>query len=448
MEKDMPDVTSDAPNPPQNFAGLTASASEKFHIELQKMTTVYGVTNRHLSNDGKSFEDGGLEEKRDDQVHYYKETVPVVGKSGDFKATGAGKIEVIDKAQFDKETQAAVQANGNKLGIYIHGIRNAMGEPGEKAAEISADSGETFVVEDWASTASIKTDSWMGNLSNVLTQQRLDYQSSVESQGMINQSAEELADKFGANNIDIIGHSRGSYNEVRLLADMQVKGKAPVASAIFAHSDIDVGDFAHSLPDIDKATKHIDVLYSPEDSALGLSAMQKTGTADLIDGCTVKDSERLGKVGMRDQYLQNQASGLVGPGYFLSMQDIAKDDPNGHALTSKRVAEILTNPKIYQSKENEIKDGPQFIALDPESCKVALTNPPAPPKQPEATDTKKTEHTHRPAPLDPEIVQRDFVSDSPEVAAARAQRLASLKGEGWLPFDNIWASNTPTTRQQ
>ncbi len=445
----MPDVNLEAPNPQPNLAAPAASASDKFHLELQKTVTVYGVTNRHLSNDGSSFEDGGLSVKNDNETHYYKQTVPVVGKEGDFKAAGSGKIEVIDKAEFDKETAASVQNSGNKLGIFIHGIRNAIGEPGQKAAEMSADSGETFVVEDWASTASIKAKSKLEDVSNLLTQQRVDYQSSTQSEDMINKSAEDLIDKFGANNVDIVGHSRGSYNEVRLLADLQAKGKDPVHSATFAHSDIDVGDFAHSMPDFYKGTQHIDVLYNPDDNALFWSAVETNGKAKLNDGCTVNDSQRLGTVGLGDQYLQNQAKDLAGPGYFLSMKDVTNDkDPNGHLMTSKKVADILTNPKIYDSKDNDLKDGPQYKQLDPSACKVSLTKPPVDASKKADTNQKLDETKEKLSELDPQQVQRDFVSNSPEVVASRTQRLASLKGEQWLPFDNIWAANTASVKQQ
>jgi hypothetical protein len=80
----------------------------------------------------------------------------------------------------------------------------------------------------------------------------------------------------------------------------------------------------------------------------------------------ITDSQRLGSVGLTDQYFQNQAKGLAGPGYFLSMQDVTNDkDENGHMMTSKKAADILTTPDIYASKANELKDGPTYKAIDP-----------------------------------------------------------------------------------
>ncbi|MBS1989663.1 MAG: alpha/beta hydrolase [Cyanobacteria bacterium SZAS LIN-3] len=367
----------------------------------QKTVTVYGITNRHLAADGQHFEDGELEARKDDVPHYYKEVVPVLGRGHDYRATGPGEIKVIDKTQFDRETGEAVKNSGGRLGIFIHGIRNAVGEPGQKAAELSVDSGETFIVEDWASTKEMPPQSRLKDLLNIAKQQSADYQSSAQSQEMINETAVDLIDRFGAKNIDLVAHSRGGINQARLLVHLQNKGQEPVHSATFAHSDVNAADFAHAMPHFYQATRHINLLYSGSDRALRVSAMQKYGLANLDDGCTISDNSCLGNVGGNHQMLQNEAHKLVGRGYFLSMPDVTDgQDANGHLMTSARVAELLTIPDIWDSSANEMKNGPVFKAIEP----------PAP-------TTKNP-----PPPLPQEQIKRDFVSASPEVKISFAPR--------------------------
>jgi|GEM_PF-6881951 len=390
----------------------------------QKLVTVFGVTNRHLAADGKTFEDGELEVKRDAQVHYYKEVVPVQGRAKDYKATGAGDITVIDKATFDAETRDAVDKRGGKLGIFIHGIRNAVGEPGQKAAELSAYSGETFVVEDWASTKEMPPQSRLQDLLNIASQQRADYQSSAQSQEMINGASVDLIEKFGAKNIDLVAHSRGSVNQARLLTHLQSRGGEPIHSATFAHSDVNAADFAHSLPHFYKATEHINVLYNVNDRALRVSAMQKSGQANLRDGCTIINSNCLGNVGGADQFLQNQSAELVGPGYLLSMADVSNDrDSYGHLMTSKKVAEVLTVPNIWATDANELKNGPQYKELDAAHSPVLLSNAQSTRIAEPAQTGEAWKHTRQEQRvLDETQIIRDFISASPEVEKAGGNR--------------------------
>ena len=322
----------------------SAQHTDALHDEFHKTVVTYGVTNRKLSTDGKSLEDSRFSSPLDNQVHYFSQTVELTGKPGDWHAQTAAAPQVISKDQFDAGVSAQVKEAQGKLGVYTHGIRNGVGDAGRRSAELAADTGKPFITEDWASTKAFGF-LYAGH------QEKLDDRASFLSQGMIDNSVEDLAKKFGAANIDMVAHSRGSMNQIRALADLQNNGLGSVHSATFAHSDVDVSDFQMALPSFQKATGHINVLYNPKDRALRLSELQRFGTVALFgekDG--IEQSARLGRIGLTPGVAgdRNSYNASNVPNYFSIARDANKDTV-GHDFAPSLVASMIAKPNNYNS---------------------------------------------------------------------------------------------------
>jgi hypothetical protein len=167
---------------------------------------------------------------------------------------------------------------------------------------------------------------------------------------MIDASVEDLVSKYGAGNIDMVAHSRGSMNQIRALADLQNTGLGTVHSATFAHSDVDVSDFETALPAFENAAGHINVLYNNHDHVLKLSEIQRFGQiAQLGDNSSdaIEQSSRLGRAGLSPGTggLSFVASKV--PNYFSLAKDV--NDVTGHAFSPQLVASMIENPYQYQS---------------------------------------------------------------------------------------------------
>jgi hypothetical protein len=326
-------------------SSTTESKSDALHDELHQTIVTYGVTNRTVSANGRSLNDSRISPPIDNSVHYFKQAVAVSGYAGNFHADKSDAPVVISKAEFDQGIADQVKAANGRLGIFTHGIRNAAGDAGKNAAELAADTGEPFVTEDWASTKAI-------GLFWAAHQEKLDDRASFNSQPMIDASVEELAGKFGAGNIDMVAHSRGSMNQIRALADLQSKDGGVVRSATFAHSDVDVSDFEVALPSFQNAADHINVLYNPHDHALKLSEIQRFGQVALLGDNSqdaIEESARLGRQGLSPGLAAgNFYAASTVPNYF----SIAKDkpsDPTGHSFSPALVASMIGNPSKYTS---------------------------------------------------------------------------------------------------
>lgn len=331
------------PHDQANKNATTNAASDSLHDELHKTIVTYGVSNRKLTGDGKTFEDGRWSAPIDTDTHYFKQTVELTGKNGDFHTTSTSKPEVISKDEFDKGVADEVRAAKGKLGIYTHGIRTAAGEAGQSAAELSADTGKPFVAEDWASTKAT-------GLLSAAHQEKADDKASFQSQPMIDASVSELAQKYSASNIDMVAHSRGSMNQIRALANLQAKDLGSVHSATFAHSDVDLTDFDYALPSFKKAAEHINVVYNPNDNALRLAEIQRFGQVAVFGNQSgFEQSERLGRVGLSpSDATGNYYTASKTPNYF----SIAKDQQNdfvGHAFAPNLVASMIAKPSDFKS---------------------------------------------------------------------------------------------------
>lgn len=321
----------------------SSGTTDALHDELHKTIVAYGVSNRKLTSDGKSFDDSRLSAPIDTAPHYFKQDVEVKGTKGNFHTVKAGDPQIITKPQFDQGVASEVKAAGGKLGIYTHGIRTAAGESAPTAAELAADTGEPFVIEDWAATKS--------SIFLAAHQEKLDDRASFLSQDMIDTSVKELAQKFGAKNIDMVAHSRGSMNQIRALADLQNSKAGTVNSATFAHSDVDISDFELSLPSFQGAAKHVNVLYNNSDKALKLSEVRRFGQIAIVGDSSqggFEQSARLGRLGLSPGDSTNSYVASKIPNYFSIAKESALDCL-GHAFAPSTVASMIHNSGQYES---------------------------------------------------------------------------------------------------
>jgi hypothetical protein len=334
-----------------DWAKDTVAGAEKqlanldpWHRELKsdasQAKVMYGVTNRPVTADGKSLVDKKWAPAISPTVSYFREDVEIAGKPGSFTFQSNTKPEIISKDEFDKGVSDEVKASGGKLGIFIHGIRTASGEAGATGALLAGETGEPFVIEDWASTKA----------STLIAahQEKGDDDASFKSQGMIDANVDELVQKYGASNIDMVAHSRGSMNQIRALANIQANKLGAVHSATFAHSDVDVSDFQLALPSFENAAKRLDIIYNPEDTALRLSELQRFGQVAKLDdaGGAIEESARLGRVGLTpgvgiDSYVASPV-----PNYFTISKDTI-NDTIGHAFAPSLVASMISSPQNY-----------------------------------------------------------------------------------------------------
>jgi hypothetical protein len=319
---------------------------DPWHQELNndaaKQMVVYGITNRPVAADGKSLEDGRYNPAISKTDSYFKETVDLSGKPGSFTSNSNSAPEVISKQEFDKGVDAQVRAAHGKLGIFTHGIRTASGEAGVTGALLAAETGEPFVIEDWAATKA----------TTLLAahEEKADDSASFQSQSMINSSVEDLVKKYGASNIDMVAHSRGSMNQIRALADLQSKKLGVVNTATFAHSDVDVSDFELALPSFQNAAKHLNIIYNPQDNALRLSEIQRFGQVAKLDdaGGAIEESARLGQFGLTEGAGPSSFLASKVPNYFSIAKD-RKNDPIGHAFAPSLVAAMIAKPSDFTS---------------------------------------------------------------------------------------------------
>jgi esterase/lipase superfamily enzyme len=332
-------------------AGTHLAKLDPWHEELHNETSkqmaskqmvVYGVTNRAVSSDGKSLVDGHWTPAISKTDSYFKENVEVSGKPGSLTSTSNSAPEVISKQEFDQGVAAQVKAANGKLGIFTHGIRNAAGDAGVTGALLAGETGEPFVIEDWASTKAV--------IAIADHQEKEDDNASFQSQSMINSSVEDLVKKYGAANIDMVAHSRGSMNQIRALADLQAKKMGSVDTATFAHSDVDVSDFELALPSFQNAAKHLNIIYNPQDDALRLSAIQRFGQVAKLDdaGGAIEESARLGQFGLPQGVGSSSFLASNVPNYFSIAKD-QKNDPTGHAFAPSLVASMISDPAAFTS---------------------------------------------------------------------------------------------------
>ena len=311
-----PFLLADSSKDPGKVEHKAATQAANHMLNETQTVSVFGVTNRKISPDGKSFQ--SLKAGKDSDVHYYRQDVPLATDDGEksfFADKADGKVTMLSKGEFDAQVAADVARHNGRVGVFIPGLRNGPGESAFNAAQISLHSGETFVVEDWSSSAKAES----GGPRDTLAQVDADTISSYQSQPMINESVVSLIHKFGGDKIDLVSHSKGAVNELRLMALLQATGESPVGSATFTHPDIEVSDFNKAFPYLYKGANHMNIISGTSDWAVWLSSQKNYYTRDAVtmpDGATLSMGNNLGNVGLGDKGLKSITSQYVGNGYF------------------------------------------------------------------------------------------------------------------------------------
>lgn len=308
--------------------------------------SVYGVTNRPLAEDRHSFL--SLEEKGIlPRLNFYREDVVLDKDLPQDRAEKSAKstITVLTEEEFHEGIQNSITQHNGRLGVFIPGIRNAPGEAAVSAAQMEAKSGEAFVVEDWCSSKNELSSSIFHTVS-------ADYESSYESQPMINTSLKDLANRYGDSNLDLVAHSRGSINLTRALAELQRDTNYTVRSATFTHSDIDTNDFIRALPRFQQAAGHISIISSGTDLALKLSTLRRRieaatetqGGNDLLpDGSKLQIGQTLGVVGLADARLDRATGQYVNSGTYFTWQQETGAGPLHHTPEYGNIATAINN---------------------------------------------------------------------------------------------------------
>lgn len=274
---------------------------------------VFGYTNRVPAPDGKSFlsltESGHV----DDQTHYYKQHVNVDPDEKSLSSKSGGTVEMLSADQFRTELSQAVADKGGDLGIYVPGIRNLPGEAAYNAAQLSAASGEPFLVADWASSKRSEAD----GIVDMALEARADSAASLKSQPMVDAGALEWVKRLGGEHVDLLAHSRGSTMLTNTLAEIQRQGLGPVRSATFSHGDKPVEKFTDMFPSIYKAASHMNFLVDPQDRALKLSGYMRFLTTPIVNsrGDIFPSQATIGNLGVSDR-LRQVSSTYVPQNYF------------------------------------------------------------------------------------------------------------------------------------
>ena len=118
------------------------------------------------------------------------------------KYDGPAEIKLISQEEFDKTIEKQSTAGGTlpRVGVYVHGVVQNTDEVVQKAAEISADSNETIVVEDWDTGRERQTtahnDPPGAIASTIRTWFNTGDSTRENSERMINASIDHLGDRF------------------------------------------------------------------------------------------------------------------------------------------------------------------------------------------------------------------------------------------------------------
>ncbi|HND04120.1 MAG TPA: alpha/beta hydrolase [Candidatus Obscuribacter sp.] len=330
---------------------LPASADTNEAVDSNlSMVSVYGITNRRLSQESISPPTNSEKATTKPAVYFYRQDV-ILNKNQDqatTEATAKSNVTILSEADFHRGLRESMKAHNGRLGVYIPGVRNLPGEAALSAAQIQSLSGEAFVVEDWVTTAKEP-----GLNVGIFQEIDKDYQSSYDSQPMINASLKDLANLYGDNNLDLVAHSRGSVNLARALATLQRETNHSVRSATFSHSDIDVNDFSHSLPQFYGAARHMTIISSGQDRALKISTMRRkleagilSGSTDgamiLPDGAIMKTGNSLGVVGLADDRLVKVAQTLSPYKDYVSWKQETGVGILRHTPEYQNIAEAIT----------------------------------------------------------------------------------------------------------
>ena len=182
----------------------------------------------------------------------------------------------LDEKAFIRRVNAASE---NSTGVFVHGYNYNFPEALFRTAQMTADAqiSDAPVLFSWPSSASL-----LGYAS--------DRESVTYSRDALAELLTRLADTSGGKPVTVFGHSMGGWLVMETLRQMRIAGEDEALSrleVVLAAPDIDVDVFRQQLAVIGKMEIPMVVMVSPDDRALGLSAIagQRTrvGALDITD---------------------------------------------------------------------------------------------------------------------------------------------------------------------
>lgn len=355
-------------------------AGKRLHQEYQdeKLVTVYGVTDRNLDKNGNPILDknGNYVPAENGHVQYYVARVPVRGSGQHFEKEGAPiEMHMISQEEFDKDVEKQSTAGGTapKLGIYTHGALQNVDDVAQKAAEISADSNETIVIEDWDTGRERQTskDTQMPGTWEAIKTFKANYsqETTDKSDRMITESVNHLSERFGSENIDLIAHSHGS---TYMLDYLSGEKRYTYRSVTFSHPDFPGDRFVDELPNVLPKAHNFNIAYDPQDHMLKLLEVCNITNSvfnpfkwslDIPAGLGDSDFQN----NLHRKYHSYQPTFKRGYSpvpssepYFQTYQDTERDgssrDQNRHDIHSDRTAEFLRQVNQNQPQTETAQD--------------------------------------------------------------------------------------------
>lgn len=191
----------------------------------------------------------------------------------DFAVTSHKRL---DEKTFIHRVNAASE---NGTGVFVHGYNYNFPEALFRTAQMAADAqlSDAPILFSWPSSASL-----LGYAS--------DRESVTYSRDALAELLTQLADTSGGKPVTVFGHSMGGWLVMETLRQMRIAGEDEALSrleVVLAAPDIDVDVFRQQLAVIGKMEIPMVVMVSPDDRALGLSAIagQRTrvGALDITD---------------------------------------------------------------------------------------------------------------------------------------------------------------------
>lgn len=168
----------------------------------------------------------------------------------------------LDKGTFIRRVNAASE---NGTAVFVHGYNYNFPEALFRTAQMAADAqiSDAPVLFSWPSSASV-----LGYVS--------DRESVTYSRDALAELLTRLAKTSGGKPVTVFGHSMGGWLVMETLRQMRIAGEDEALSrleVVLAAPDIDVDVFRQQLAIVGKMQIPMVIMVSPDDRALGLSAI-------------------------------------------------------------------------------------------------------------------------------------------------------------------------------
>lgn len=195
-------------------------------------------------------------------------------------ATGFVVLSERRLEQADFERAIGPKSGQPTVGIFVHGYNTGFRDALFRAAQMKSDSSfpGRLVVFSWPS---------QGQLAGYLT----DRDASTYSRQYLARVIEMAARGRGAEQVNILAHSMGTWLTVETIRDMRLSGRwasLPKPRVVLAAPDIDIDVFRSQMQIIGPLDPPMTVLTSPDDRAL-LASSKLTGGRDRLGAMQVAD---------------------------------------------------------------------------------------------------------------------------------------------------------------